>query len=483
LSEGCETTLNLEHGTWISESRTGEAEINSAILLAAGSGTKTWPFNEVRNKCAFPIANVPAVRRLADQLVTLGVERLVVVIGPGEGSIRRALHGLSVSPRYLSQPSLKGTAPAALAGLEILDSDAWVVYGDIVTAPENLLALKERFEAERPPAAVLLDPLTHEEGGNWICGGIREGRLSGIQGHPRGAGHRLGGVFLFRKEATDCLRDNPGLVTQVPVGGMPPVEADLASSLQLLLDDGEAVAAVEASGYLVDLDRPWHLMEATHRVIEDEGKRLAEDQIHPTARVDDSAEIHGRLVLGESAVIGKRVVAGGNLWLGKGGSVTNGSILNGPVSLGMNSRVRDYAMLGGHSAMGPQSLLGHGGEFDGVMLERAYLYHYCEISGIVGAAVDIGAASVCGTLRFDDAAQTTVVNGRRETPSSGSGATYFGDYSRTGVNAILMPGTKIGAYSCVGPGVVLSEDLPSRTLVQVKQELVKRPWGPERYGW
>jgi bifunctional UDP-N-acetylglucosamine pyrophosphorylase/glucosamine-1-phosphate N-acetyltransferase len=264
---------------------------------------------------------------------------------------------------------------------------------------------------------------------------------------------------------------------------MPPMEADLAASLQLLLDDGETVAAAEASDYLVDLDRPWHFMEATHRVIEDEGKRLIEDFIHPTARVEDSAEIRGRLSLGENAVVGKRVVVGGNLWLGRNGSVTNGSILNGSVALGNHCRVRDYAMLGGHSAMGPHSLLGHGGEFDGVMLERAFLYHYCEISGIVGAAVDIGAASVCGTLRFDDADQTTVVKGRRETPSSGSGASYFGDYSRTGVNAILMPGVKIGVYSCVGPGVVLTEDVPSRTLVQVKQELVKRPWGPERYGW
>ena len=458
--------------------------MTSAVILAAGAGTKAWPFNEVRNKCAFHIANVPAIRRLAVQLIDLGVERLVVVLGPGEASVRHALHGLPVTPQYLPQPSLPGTAPAALAGLHALDSDAWIVYGDIVTAPENLTALRERFQAEHPPAAVLLAPLGHEDGGTWICGGMTgDGGLAGIEGHPRGGRHRIGGVFLFRSDAQACLRDNPGLVTSVPVGGMPPVEADLAASLQLLLDDGERVAAVEAPGYLVDLDRPWHFMEATQRVIEDEGQRLTEDSIHPTARVDDGAEIKGRLVLGENAVVGKRAVIGGNLWLGKGASVTNGSILNGPANLGAGARVRDYAMLGGHSAMGPRSLLGHGGEFDGVMLERAYLYHYCEISGIVGAAVDIGAASVCGTLRFDDADQPSVIKGRRETPPSHSGATYFGDYIRTGVNAILMPGTKIGVYSCVGPGVVLTEDLPSRTLVQVKQELVKRPWGPERYGW
>ena len=97
--------------------------------------------------------------------------------------------------------------------------------------------------------------------------------------------------------------------------------------------------------------------------------------------------------------------------------------------------------------------------------------------------MDVGAATVCGTLRFDDGVATHRIGGRRETPREGGNATYLGDYSRTGVNAILMPGVRTGAYSCVGPGVVLSEDLPANEMVTVRQELVRRPWGPERYGW
>ena len=57
--------------------------IQTAILLAAGAGTRFWPYNVVRNKAAFPIANVPLVRRLAEDLVHLGVLCLVVVVGRG----------------------------------------------------------------------------------------------------------------------------------------------------------------------------------------------------------------------------------------------------------------------------------------------------------------------------------------------------------------------------------------------------------------
>ncbi|MCB0072164.1 MAG: NTP transferase domain-containing protein, partial [Caldilineaceae bacterium] len=57
--------------------------MDTAVILAAGPGTKFWPYNVVRNKVAFPIANVPAVRRLADALAAQGVTRLIVVVGAG----------------------------------------------------------------------------------------------------------------------------------------------------------------------------------------------------------------------------------------------------------------------------------------------------------------------------------------------------------------------------------------------------------------
>jgi len=59
----------------------------------------------------------------------------------------------------------------------------------------------------------------------------------------------------------------------------------------------------------------------------------------------------------------------------------------------------------------------------------------------------------------------------------------MGEFCRTGVNAIIMPGCKIGSYSIIGPGVILYEDVPSKTMVLAKQELIKKEWGPERYGW
>jgi bifunctional UDP-N-acetylglucosamine pyrophosphorylase/glucosamine-1-phosphate N-acetyltransferase len=437
----------------------------------------------IRNKTAFPILNGPVIRRLADALRELGVRELRVVVGPNAGSVRAALAGLEDRTRFFVQPSPSGTADAALLALEGLEEPAFIIPADIVTDPENLRALSDAFDGAGPEVAFLAHPLGQEDAGDWITCALRDGQVRGFEGHGRGGTHRWCGTAIFAPAAFSALRRNPGVMTHVPVGGMPAPEAELAETVAGLVDEGRVVLPVETIGTFVDLDKPWHILEATRRLIADEARRLEQDQIPEGCVVADDLEISGRLIMSPGARIGRRVVVSGSLRLGPGASVTNGAILSGDVVVGAGARVRDYAHVGGGSVLGARCLVGHGAEFSGVLLDGAYLYHYCEISGVLGASVDIGAASVCGTLRFDDNRTVHSIRGHREIPLHGANASYLGDYSRTGVNAILMPGVKVGVYSCVGPGVILYEDLPDRKILTARQELCLRDWGPERYGW
>jgi NDP-sugar pyrophosphorylase family protein len=457
--------------------------IQTAVILAAGAGTKFWPYNLVRNKAAFPIANVPAVRRLVDQVSELGIERVIVVTGHGEASVRAALRGCAADVQFVRQPQAAGTADAVMQAAPLLDTDFLVVSGDVVTDIVNLAGLQARFEADRPMAAALIQSLGDERPHDWLVANADEGKLTGIEGHSRDGTHRLCGIYAMRAEALGYLRDNPGIVHSVPVGGMPPVESEIAQSLQMMIDEQADALAVETSGYFVDLDKPWHILEANHHVIQSMSTGLSENIIPASARIHDGAEIEGHVHLGENAIIGNRVAVRGDLWLGDNASVTNGAIIEGSAAIGSGTRVRDYCQIGGHSSLGARGVYGHGAEFSGVALDKVYCYHYCEIWGVVGEAVDFGAATVCGNLRFDDGDSPWRIKGRREVPTHASNAAYFGDFSRTGVNAIIMPGRRTGVYSVVGPGVVLYDDLPDRQLTMVKQELTTSEWGPERYGW
>ena len=455
----------------------------TALILAAGPGKRFWPYSVIRNKAAFPIANTPLIRRLLDDLTGLGIQRFVVVVGEGEGSVAAALRGAAGDIRFVRQPRPAGTADAALHGAAGVEGDLLILPGDIATTPANIAALLERFHAERPLAAALIQPLGEESSRDWLVAFPEGGRLAGVEGHSRDGRHRLCGVYALRADALPYLRDNPGVMGRVPVGRMPPLEAEIAQSLQMMIDERQPVAAVETVGYFVDVDKPWHILQANRQVIARLSMELEGNSFHPTAKIHDGAEISGRLVLGENAIIGNRVVAQGDLWLGAGASVTNGAILEGPVVVGTETAVRHYCQIGGHSSLGSRGVYSHGSEFSGVALETVYCYHYCEIAGVVGQAVDFGAATVCGNLRFDDRETVWRVQGRAEVPTNGANLAYFGDFSRTGVNAIIMPGRRTGVYSVVGPGVILYDDLPDRTLVTAEQTLRTRSWGPEQYGW
>lgn len=455
-----------------------------AIVLAAGDGKKMFPYDLTRQKCAIPVANEPIARRLVRQLQGAGVQRFILVTGHNAGQVREAvgdMDGIS----FVHQSQRDGTATATLLALrEVSDAEEFIVaYGDVVLTQSDVVALLQAHRDGGAIATVLVQRLTPPlDSRDWLCTSVHGERITQVQGHPRGASHRLAGLFAFRKDAIPFLERNPGVMKSVPVGGMPPLEYELAQSLQMLLEAGKEVAAVETKGFVVDLDKPWHILEAAYYVVKELREQFPEDQIAPTAHIDDSAEINGRIVLGEHCLIGKRVVINGFLHAAANTHITNGAILRGHIVTGRHCRLRDYCLLG-DSILGHKCIVGHGAEFEGVAFNTVYLYHYCEIFGVLGEAVDIGAATVCGTLRFDDAETVHRVRGRREIPPIGANASYIGDFSRTGVNAILMPGVKVGAYSLVGPGVVLYDDVPHRTLVLVKQELTQREWGPERYGW
>jgi NDP-sugar pyrophosphorylase family protein len=454
-----------------------------AILLAAGAGRRFWPYAVIRNKAAFPLLNRPLVRHLADSLLELGVRELRVVVGPHAGSVRAALAGLEHRTRFFTQSTPAGTAEATLLALEDLDEPALVTAADVATVPENLRALLDAFTDRGPEVAFLVHALGNEDPGDWITCSLQDGQVRDFAGHGRSGTHRWCGAAVLAPTTFPALRRNPGVMTHVPVGGMPALEAELAETVAGLGDERRAVLPVETVGPFVDLDKPWHILEATRLMLADAASRQQADVIPAGCDVADDLEIGGRLILEPGAKIGRRVVAKGNLWVGRGASVTNGAILGDDVMVGDDTHVRDYCHVGGGSVLGARCIVGHGAEFDGVLLDGAYLYHYCEIAGVLGAAVDIGAATVCGTLRFDDAATVHTIQGHREVPRHGANASYLGDYSRTGVNAILMPGVKTGVYSCVGPGVILYQDLPDRKLVLARQDLSFHDWGPERYGW
>jgi bifunctional UDP-N-acetylglucosamine pyrophosphorylase/glucosamine-1-phosphate N-acetyltransferase len=264
---------------------------------------------------------------------------------------------------------------------------------------------------------------------------------------------------------------------------MVPDESHIEDSLHMAIDDKHAVGAVEAKNIFVDMDKPWHILEANDAALGYLSSKLDADRIGKGTKISDGATIEGRLVTGENCEIGAGVFIEGDLWLGDNSKIVQGAIVESRVSVGVNCTIRRYAQIEGGTAIGDDGLIGHCAEVAGVFMRKAWAYHYGEYWGVLGECSDLGAATVCGNLRFDDLQTVHRIKGRVENPRSGANAVYLGDYVRTGVNTIIMPGVKVGPHSVCGAGAIVQNDVPERTLVHVKQELIHKTWGPERYGW
>jgi len=87
VSRGCRGGENL------SPSRGGSCDsddglITTAVLLAAGSGTRLHPLTDNSPKCLTEVRGIPILRRLLSCLVEEGFRRLVVVVGYRDAQIR-----------------------------------------------------------------------------------------------------------------------------------------------------------------------------------------------------------------------------------------------------------------------------------------------------------------------------------------------------------------------------------------------------------
>ena len=394
--------------------------------------------------------------------------------------------GLQVQVVALDQA--QGTAPAlhqALQGVE--DEHVLVLYGDVVLDPETLPRLLAAHAEDKGIALALaagLQPL--EDQGMYLAVRVNAGCVEEVVAHPRhGVTHRLAGAYVFPSAAiVPYLEAHPGYVAAIPSGGMPPQgEADLAQCLQMMIEDGLTVRAVEPAAFALDVDRPWDILTANYTWLDFCGSLLDRDLVHPSARISERAEINGRVAVGENVLIGPGAIIEGAAWIEKDSVVTHGAILGRSAHIGPRCQVKDYAWVGEYSSIGARCKLGHCAEVHGVTFGRSTIQHYCEVVGVLGLAVDVGAGTTFGTLRFDDRPQGHRVRGRWETPRRASEASFIGDFCRTGVGSLLMPGSKVGAYSAIGPGVLVEGDVPESSLLVLKQQVERREWGPEKYGW
>lgn len=212
------------------------------------------------------------------------------------------------------------------------------------------------------------------------------------------------------------------------------------------LFDVDAVA--EELRPLLDVNRPWQVLARIDAFFEDLVD-LRAGRIHP------SAVVEGPVYLAEGAVIGPHAYVKGPAWIGRGAEVGHGAYLRGYVVLAPGAKLL-------HAGEAKRSLL----------LEGARAPHFNYVGdSVVGRDVNIGAGVKLANFKaFGDG--ITVAG--EDTGLRKFGAA-LGDGVSIGCNAVLAPGTVVGARSVIYHGATVRGVVAADTVVKLRQVLEYAP--------
>jgi glucose-1-phosphate thymidylyltransferase len=300
--------------------------VSFAIIDAAGRGEAHACGCGERSRYATPIANLPLIYHVFDELAAAGIDRVRVVVSPGaREELEQVLAGgrpWGVDVSYTTAPDDDGRAIALTELERVVADEPVLVYPGDSLFPGQVSAILKRFSAGDVDAVVL-------GAGN---GGGRRGRSavaersSSVSSAPAIVGPSAASVI------DDLLS-----------GGLD--HQDLADALRVR--DGR-VAVCELGGH-------WRYSGETEELLV--ANRMMLDAL-PVPAVDgsfgDNNVVHGRVAISSSARV-------------------SGCILHGPVAVDDNAVIED-------SFIGPFTAIGAGATLTGAEIDNAMVLAGAEIS-------------------------------------------------------------------------------------------------------
>jgi NDP-sugar pyrophosphorylase family protein len=167
-------------------------------------------------------------------------------------------------------------------------------------------------------------------------------------------------------------------------------------------------------------------------------------------------------------------LAGHRIVIGRGVRLHPGVVIEGPVFLGRDVEVRPGAYVRGGAWIGDGCVVGAHTEVKrAIFLPHAKAPHQNYVGdSVLGAGVNLGAGTILSNFRHDGreiripSPGGALATGRRKLGA------VLGDGVQTGCNCVLHPGTVVGNWTQLYPGVQLRAGIyPPWSVVKLRQEL------------
>ena len=383
-------------------------DIDTAVVLAAGEGTRLRPLTRNRPKPMLPAGNRPILEHVFDALVEAGVEELVAVVGYKRDRVQNHFGPTyrDVPVTYVTQHKQLGSGHALLQAREAVGGSVLVLNGDRLIDAGTVSAVADSFAETGDPTLAVVE---RQETSRYGAVEVRGSDIEKLVEKPRDGDYRLinGGVYAFSSDIFTAIEETPRQAGELA----------LTDTLERLIER-DRVRGVEVDGMWVDATYPWDLLTVARGV-------LSRGRVVEAARSDgvwiaDSATVHreavlqGPVVVGQDCEVGPDAVIGPNTALGSN------------VTVGANAVVQD-SVIDADTRIDPGSTL---------------------LDTVTGQDVHLGASTVVPSGPADVQVGTKIFEEQR------LGA-VIADRARARGNVSFTPGSLVGPKARLDVGVTV----------------------------
>lgn len=167
---------------------------------------------------------------------------------------------------------------------------------------------------------------------------------------------------------------------------------------------------------------------------------------------------------------------GEDVWIAKSAKVFESAYIHGPAIIGKDAEVRHCAFIRGNAIVGEGAVVGNSTELKNVVLfNKVQVPHYNYVGdSILGYKAHMGAGSITSNVKSDK--KLVIVKGASawiETGLKKFGA-MLGDGVEVGCNSVLNPGTVVGPWTNIYPLSCVRGVVPAHSIFKRPGEVVEK---------
>lgn len=393
-----------------------------AVVLVAGKGTRMEPLTSDCPKVMLQVANKPILEHILNSAIEAGIEGFVFITGYLEEQIKAHFGDGSkwgVSIEYVQQKEQLGTANAIGYARGHVEGAFLVLNGDMLIGQEDLKPLLSRKEE----AVICVKEV--ENPSDFGVLETENNKVVRIIEKPKTPPTNLAnaGIYLFRESMFDFIDRTQPSVRR---------ELEITDSIQMLIDSGAPVGYSPLTGRWIDIGYPWDLLKANEHLLKDL-KGSCEGTVETYATIK------------------------GEVTIGKGTLIRNGSYIEGPVVIGENCDIGPNCFIRPSTAIGNRVRVGNAVELKNtIVMESTHIGHLSYVGdSVIGRRCNFGAGTKVANLRHDGKNIKVIMKSRILDSGRRKLGVIMGDDVHTGINTSINIGMIMEKGRITLPGEVV----------------------------